>query len=339
VNSLEWKEAMTRALGRGWFGSVLVGVSLSLCVGSVFGQESPDSIVGGRFAVSDVRLPHLGDHIFSPNGSVPDPFITTYVRNTLGIGKALDIKTPIIVIDDEEILGLRGDILVAFLDFEYQQRIKSWIAVRAHLNVVGRLGTDVQAFLADGVTAVSGFELGWLLKIYRSERIMLSGDLMVANRPFTSVNVLGFVEDIVDGVPPRLTTTTPAVRTGGGLRFAWAASRFFGVTAASALGYAESVGDRSTDRAFFKFGTTMDVDIRSKTPVPLGVSLGYRLDTVPEGGEDVGSSTHGGILRISYNGRPDFSLGLELSTERVESSTFSEPFTIGSTLIDFRYYF
>jgi hypothetical protein len=328
---------MAGVLRRGWWAALLVGIIL--IPGTGFGQEAPDSLIGGRYTASEITLPHLGPHVFSPNSIVPDPFITTFVRNNLGMGKARDVKTPILVIDSTEVLGLKGDLLYAFLDFEYQQRLKSWIAVRGHVRVIGRMGTDVQAFLSDGVTTATGFEFGWLIKILKTDRVMLSGDLMMANRSFTILNVLGMVEDIVDGIPPQLTRKTPSLRAGGGLRFGWAVSELFGATAVANLGYGEAIVRTEKDKMYFNLGTTLDFDLGAKTPVPVGLSVGYRFDDFPEGGEDVSTTINSGFLRISYNGRPDFSLGLELSGERVESDQFREPFNTAVATIDFRYYF
>jgi hypothetical protein len=336
IFSMRWRiEKVLR--GRSVWAALLVG--LVAFPGTGFAQELPDSLVGGRYTESELRLPHLGRHVFAPNGLVPDPFITTFVRNSLGMGKANDVETPLIVIDGQEILGLRGDLLYAVLNFEYQQRIKSWIAARGQIRVIGRLGTDVQAILSDGITTVSGFEFGWLIKIHKTDRIMLSGDLVLANQTFTLLNVLGMVQDIVEGIPPKLTRTTPALRAGGGLRFGWSVSELFGVTAVGNLGYGEAVIRTEKDNMYFNMGATLDFDLDAKTPVPVGLALGYRFDRFPEGGEAVSSTVNAAVFRISYNGRPDFGLGLEFSTERIESKRFREPFNTGAATIDFRYYF
>jgi hypothetical protein len=307
---------------------------------SVRAQEPGDQeSASGRFEGQEVKVPHLGEHLFVPNSFVPDVFLTSYVRNSLGLGQALDIKTPLIIINDEPVIGLQGDLLFASLEIEYQQAIKSWIAARGRITILGRLGTDVQSFLADGVTTSGGFEFGWLIKLWKTKKIMLSGDLSLANGTFTTLNVTGFVEDIVNGISPSLVRKTPAIRASGGLRFAWAASRLFGLTMMVAPGYGESIDRFSADKIFVASAATLDFDINTVTPIPIGIAAGYRFDTFPEGGEDITNAEHAGMLRFAYNGRPDFSLGLELSWGRIDSQNLLDPLNVAIAALDFRYFF
>ena len=116
-------------------------------------------------------------------------------------------------------------------------------------------------------------------------------------------------------------------------------SELFGATAVGNLGYGESVVRTEKDKIYFNFGTTLDFDLHAKTPVPLALALGYRYDSFPESGDEVSTKLSMGLLRISYNGRPDFSLGLELSSERVNSESLQDPFYADAVKIDFRYFF
>ena len=116
---------------------------------------------------ADRLRPLLGGHRFIPNSFTRDPFSRTYVRNSLGIGQALDVEfVPQLDIGGgDTIPGLSGDLLFAVLDFEYQHAVKDWLAVWGKINMIGRLGTDVGAILAQGATVLTGFELGWLIKL------------------------------------------------------------------------------------------------------------------------------------------------------------------------------
>ncbi len=46
-------------------------------------EEAPD------YPLPEDKIPRLGDHRFTPNNLTSDPFIRTYVRNSLGMGKAV----------------------------------------------------------------------------------------------------------------------------------------------------------------------------------------------------------------------------------------------------------
>jgi hypothetical protein len=283
--------------------------------------------------------PRLAEHTFTPNNVVPDPFIATFIRNSVGIGSAVDIEIPVAVIDNDTIIGFKGDVMFAMLDFEYQHAVRDWLAARGQLTVLGRLGTNVGALLASGITASTGFELGWLARLFQSDRTLLSADLKLASNNFTFINVSDFVEDIIAGRQAELVRTTPSVRGGGGLRFAWGVSRLFGLTAAAETGYGESVERGSEDQWYFELGTTLDFDLLAVSTVPLGVVLGYRHDTFPESGDDISDDIDQGFVRVAYTGRSDFVVALDCTFERFDSKRLNQTINFGSLGINLRYYF
>lgn len=288
---------------------------------------------------SEFKRPLLGGHAFLPNKLVPDPFIRTFIRNSVGLGQAVDLEIPTPIIDGDTILGLKGDLLFAILDFEYQHAVKDWLAVRAEVDVVGRLGTNLGALLASGVTAATGFEIGWLIRLFESERTLLSGSLEFTNSSFATINISRFVEDIIQGRPASLVGNTPIARGGGSLRFAWGLSQFFGLTAQAAGGYGESVERTADDQLYVDFGGTLDFDLLAISPVPIGVLLGFKYATFPEAGDDVKDDTRTGLLRIAYNGRSDFIIGLDVRSQQFESRALNQTINFGSFGINLRYYF
>jgi hypothetical protein len=287
----------------------------------------------------ELKRPHIGGHTFTPNNIVRDPFINSFVRNSLGLGQAVDVEIPLFDVDTVDLVGLRGDLLFAFLDFEYQGQVRDWLAARGEFRVLGRLGTDIGALLANGVTGATAFELGWLARLFQSESTLLSADIEISNNSTTAVNLKDFLEDVIEGVPARLVRSTPSLRGGAGLRFAWGASPFFGLTALGHAGYGESVDRDEEDKAFFQFGGTLDFDFSAISAVPIGVILGGRYDTFPEGGEDISNNLLTGLVRIAYNGRPDFLLALDFTFEEFDSKTLDQTVRFGSTGISMRYYF
>ncbi len=288
---------------------------------------------------SEFKRPLLGGHAFLPNNLVPDPFIKTFIRNSVGLGQAVDLEIPLPLIDGDTIVGLKGDLLFAILDFEYQHAVKDWLAVRGEVGVVGRLGTDLGALFASGVTAATGFNLGWLIRLFESERTLLSGSLQLSSNNFTTINISRFVEDIIQGRPASLVGNTPIARGGGSLRFAWGQSQFFGLTAQAAGGYGESVERTADDQLYVDFGGTLDFDLLAISPVPIGVLLGFKLATFPEAGDDVKDDTRTVLLRIAYNGRSDFIIGLDVRSQQFESRTLNQTINFGSFGISLRYYF
>jgi hypothetical protein len=291
-------------------------------------------------AEEDLRIPHLSGHQFTTNALTGDPFVNTYIRNTLGMGKSIDLFVPIAEIGEDQVLGLKGDLLKAILEFEYQQAVKDWVAFRVQVRVTGRLGTGVQSLLASGVNASTGFEFGWLFKLAEGEKTALSGTLNLWNNSVTLVDFLGFVEGVVDGEQTPLVKTIPSTRGGGGLSYAWAASDLVGLLFKSETGMGESVDrTKDSDEWFFNFAAAADFDLKTKTAVPLGLALGYKFDTFPEAGEELANAKHDLVFRIAYTGTTDFLISLDFAygwfnlKDKVEASKFT------STLLNMRYYF
>lgn len=124
----------------------------------------------GRAAESPRRS--LAGHAFTPNNLVPDPFIKTFIRNSVGIGSAVDIEFPVAIIDGDTIVGFDGDLVFALLDFEYQRTLRDWLAARGQFKLQARLGTNVGSLLASGITASTGFELGWLARLFQTDHTL-----------------------------------------------------------------------------------------------------------------------------------------------------------------------
>ena len=291
-------------------------------------------------AEDDLRIPHLSGHQFTVNTLTGDPFVKTYIRNTLGIGQSIDLFVPIIEIGDPpQVLGLKGDLLQAILEFEYQQAVKDWVAFRVQVRVTGRLGTGAQSLLASGVTANTGFEFGWLFKLAEGEKTALSATLNLWNNSVTVVDFLGFVDGVVNPPSQPLVKTVPSTRGGGGLRYAWAASDLVGFIFKGESGMGESVDRSNSDEWFLNFAAAVDFDLKTKTDVPLGLALGYKFDTFPEGGEDLDSAKHDAVFRISYTGTTDFLLSLDFNYGWFKLKDVSETTKFTSTLLNLRYYF
>ncbi|MDX2472725.1 MAG: hypothetical protein QNL91_03380 [Candidatus Krumholzibacteria bacterium] len=282
--------------------------------------------------------PGVGDHSFTETVDVPSPFVRSYIRNRLGAGMAFDLEIPAIEIGGEPIAGLKGDLLFAILDFEYQYAIKDWIAVRARVLGTGRLGSDTLSLLSQGITMATGFEFGWLVRLQEREKTALSLDLNVANRSFTDLNIARFADEIVAGVPASLVRKTPSARMSGGLRFAWAASPLIGVSARGSTGYGESVDRTQDDAWFWHVSTAVDFDLRTKTSAPLGVAVGFKYDSFPEFSGDIADGVYSTFFRFSYLGREDFLLSLDVTQDKIPVSGSRPDLTGMSVTLSLRYY-
>ena len=290
-------------------------------------------------AEEDLRIPHLSGHQFTTNTLTGDPFVNTFIRNSLGIGQSVDLFIPVIEIDGDQVLGLKGNLLKAILEFEYQQAVKDWVAFRVQVRVTGRLGTGVESLLATGVNANTGFEFGWLFKLAEGEKTALTGTLNLWNNSVTVIDFLGFVDGVVNPPSQPLLQTVPSTRGGGGLRYAWAASDLVGFLFKGETGMGESVDRSNSDEWFFNFAAAADFDLQTQTAVPLGLALAYKFDTFPEAGEDLADAKQDLVFRISYTGTTDFLLSLDFTYGWFKVKDVDESTKFASTLLNLRYYF
>jgi len=288
------------------------------------------------------KRPRLGDHMFITNPITKEPFSRTYVSQDLGIGVATDIDfLPSFVIGEDTIDAISGDLMFATLALEYQHAIKNWLAVFGTVDLTGRLGTDAGALLSEGATVLTGFELGWLFKLVENEKVALSGTANVWNNGFTGVNLLNWVQGIVDDEPVELVRSVPSVRAGGGLRFAWAASDLIGVSARSEVGLGESIARRGEDQTSFLLSGALDVDLNARTSVPLGLVVGFETNNSPREGSELTDRVSRGLFRVAYTGREDFVIAADIKFNRlsIDDSTTEDNVSTAGFSLNMRYYF
>ena len=316
-------------------------VGASLCLGCIVGPlvgtaraQTGDTVP----VVKDLKRPVLGPHRFVPNPVTEDPFPRTFVRNSLGIGTALDLPlTPEIVIGTDTIDAITGDLIFALLDFQYSQRIKEWMGFWATIKVRGRLGNDLGSLVAEGVTLSTGFNIGWMFKFLETDRIAMSATAQVTKGSFTGMNLFGFIQGVIDSQPVPLVRKVPTLWVGPGLRFAWAANTWLGVTANGTLMYGEGADRTQASQAFWRMSAAASLDFTSLIHVPVGLVLAAQVASDDPNGESSNNST-GGLLRIAYTGRDDFVIALDISS--LHTTLFSgTEVDVGTTQISMRYYF
>ena len=318
-----------------------LSVGASLCLGLIVGPlvgtvraQTGDTVP----VVKDLKRPVLGPHRFIPNTVTEDPFPRTFVRNSLGIGTALDLPIiPEIVIGTDTIGAITGDLIFALLDFQYSQRIKEWMGFWATVKVRGRLGDGAGALIAEGVTLSTRFDIGWMFKFLETDRIAMSATAQVTKGSFTGMNLFSFIEGVIDSQPVPLVRKVPTLWVGPGLRFAWGANTWLGVTASGNLMYGEGADRTKASQALWRLSAGASLDFTSLINVPVGLVLAAQMASDDPNGES-DKNSKGGLVRIAYTGRDDFVIALDVSSLR--TTLFSgTTVNIGTTQISMRYYF
>ena len=286
------------------------------------------------------KRPTLAGHTFVSTDLIPDAFVHSYVRNSLGYAQAAHFDYPPVVVNGDTLLALDGNLVYALLGFEYQHALRDWIAVRVAFNLRSRLGTQVSSLVSEGVTLTSGFEFGWLARLRETPTTSLCGALAVTNQSVTLIDMRQFAEDIANGVPDaKLVDAVPTVRTAGSLRYAWAINRPFGLTLQGEGSYGESQRRRESDSWEYGLGASLDFDAREVWSVPVGAALAYRFSSLP-----LITSTDNGdasetVLRIAYNGKPDFLLSMDILGVLDRENARAEAVWAGGVAVAMRYYF
>lgn len=288
----------------------------------------------------EIRRPNLAGHTFLSTDLVPDAFVRTYVRNSLGYAAAANLEYPSVVIDGDTLLSLEGDLSYATLGFEYQQAVKDWIALRVSLQGQTRLGTQLSSIVIDGVTVNAGYDLRWLVRVRQSSRTMLSGSLGLSQQSFTRIDVKGFVEDVIAGAPnPRIIDDVPALRSYAGAHFSWAISRPFGLTALLKGSYGETPWRDEPEGWGYEYGATVDFDAGPAWHVPIGAALGYLQQSSPALTSEISGAARMTVLRIAYNAQPDFIVGIDVTRTWNREENRETTLTSNGGALTLRYYF
>jgi hypothetical protein len=286
------------------------------------------------------QRPALADHEFVSTDVVPDAFVRTYVRTNVGAAIASGVHYPVVVVAGDTLATLNGDLAYARLDAEYQQKLRDWIAFRFAFGLRSRLGTKLASIVTEGVTVASGYDFGWLARLHEGRKTSLCGSVAVSNQYITIVDVKQFAEDVANGVKEaRLTDTVPTVRSDVGLRFAWAISRPFGVTAVSEASYGDSPRRRDADSWEYNFGVSVDFDARPVWSIPLGAALAYRQTSLPAWSTEANGNSSETVLRLAYNAKSDLLVAIDFHGVFSRDNARAAPVWAGGASLSTRCYF
>ena len=172
---------------------------------------------------------------FVPSSVVDEPFTNTSFQNGTGGGMALDLKVPVRSLAGDTVNTLTGNIGFFLLDFEYQKSITKWLALRAGVSGIGRLGTSLEALVASGLSAAFGGSIGATVPIWTKPNFLISAVGDLRNNKQWQVDPYTFAKDIADsgytpGAKAVLLASESVNRWSVGLRGAWAIKPWVGLS-------------------------------------------------------------------------------------------------------------
>ncbi len=285
------------------------------------------------------NLPQLNGHYFIPNSNTPSPFIKSHFGMNLGIASSKDFENIILEVDGEEIIGSKGSLIFADLNFDYQQKIKEWIAFNLMVGATARIGTELQSMLSQGVNMVMTFRMGWLIHLAEGKKDKLSANLQISNYSANFINVGGFIDDVLnDNANPSISRNVPILNGSAGLRYAHAFNELFGFQGFADIGYGESY-ERGKSSAIYNIGGLFDLNLATKTKTPLGFALLYNISARPDLVQVPDKFASNAGLKISYSGAPHFDVGVELSSLSVPVPNVDKKVKSTSIIFATKYFF
>jgi hypothetical protein len=290
------------------------------------------------------KFPTLNGHAFMTVRDIPDPFIRTNFRSTLGVGVSKNYQSSTLVIGGKEVITFGGDLVYANLGFRYQQAISPWLALQFGTDITGRLGTGLKAILIEGVRASSTGQASWLVRILQTDQLCLSGSLGVSNNSTTRMDPVGFVNDVVDsgGVTDstqKLVSTTPTLLAMMGFHGAYGVSETVGL-----LGFVEgSAGDsydrKSRNELYAAGGIAVDIALHRWLHAPLSLVAGYRMENYPETGDEKKALNYSNVAQVGYLSPGGLILSLDLTYKWLTNRETSKGLNVVWPVFTMKYYF
>jgi len=266
--------------------------------------------------------PALAGHTFVPNSMIESPFIASHFRSLVGAASAFGYNILTVPIYEDSVIDVEGQMTWVLVEFAYRQKVASWLSLEGSMTAGARVGTNTAAALSDGVSVISALELGGLARVFETERVTGSASLDARYSGVTLLNVIGFVEEVIDSVEAGgpldsigLSSKRGAFQGRGGFRLAYAPARVVGFTFLGELGVGEDYSEVEETALDVTLGGTVDINLRSIGKAPFGFIATYRFSTFTNRSEDTDGQSHLGLFGVSYMGSKDFSVGLEFQWE------------------------
>jgi len=267
------------------------------------------------------KNPSLNGHDFIMNGFVQNPFIYSGFRMNFGVSMSEEYDLFDIPIGDTLVSVTGGNNLYAGLNAGYQQKINDWAMLYVDFGLLGRVGTQPTSLISNGLSTISGATYGMKFKLLETQKSMLSTGFQVKNYGLSVVNILQYIVDLVDNNPnASLNQNSNALFGNIGVQYAYAFNDLIGTYANLHYTFGDSVIPGQSVQEL-DFALAIDINLKSRTKVPLGINIGVASATLPEFTLAATKNTTVSNVRLVYTGRDDIQIGLN-------TMYYSAPFNI-----------
>jgi hypothetical protein len=273
------------------------------------------------------KYAELDGHNFLNNTSIGLPFTNTFYKSVLGGGQTVGLDIPDIYINDTKVLTMSGDLLYVNLNFVYQQQIRDWLAFTGRINVNAQTGTETGALLASGINLATGFNFGWMIKVFENRKMALSSSLYLSRNSYFVADLREFTQTLIDSgkltKDNKIMYSLPLVRGGMRLNYAYAFNKTFGLLSDLIIDYGESAYRGESSVWNYSYGLAFDADLMPKQRVPLGFLAGFMHTSIPTTREETDRQPNVFLFQFNYTGRKDLNLGLEVTYNWYKPQNFN----------------
>jgi len=317
------------SLTKSWFkGMMLCGLLFTLLLGQRAHAQT-----------NTISRPSIGGHIFTPVTYSKTPFTNSYFSILTGYGQTSGLVHQLDSIGDYLPRGLGGEVTFINMSFSYNQQVREWLAAYISFNLSTRVGTELQSLLAQGITTLTSFEIGWNIKLLEREKYILSTVINLQNSQGSIINISKYFKELINNHPdPSIHETIPVLTFGTGFRFAYGSSDLIGFKASTDLAYGETYTRGEYGFSFAADGG-IDIDFYPRYSLPFGTMLYYGISSMPDFVYVDGGRAHMIKAKLAYTRSTEFSLGVEYTYMKVPLLHLDENASVNSLSLTMRFYF
>ena len=279
---------------------LLISFSLNICI-ATFGQS--DSL----------SRPYLNGHRFVVNTFVDDPFMYTSFNLMMGYGSSSGYEFPPIQIGDYELNISSGELFFGSLLAGYSQQINDWATAYVSFGFSGRFGAEPTSILTQGFNSITGVNYGMKFNVLRTRKSMLTTEFRVKNYGISYINVFKYLKDLIEENPNADITQTANILAGHlGGSYAYAHNELWGFYTSAKYFFGDSMIPGETINEL-NLAFAFDLNLYSRTKIPIGLNLGISSTTLPEFTLARTSRSTIYSFQIAYVGRENLQFGLSSS--------------------------
>jgi hypothetical protein len=243
-------------------------------------------------------------------GAVRNPFISSFIKVAVGAAQTERIDFGVLELNGKEVYTFDGTVLFSDVDIEFQHKIKDWLGVYFRYRSAARFGIQISSLYLEGLITVSGYDLGWILKVSEGKKHFLSSHFQLSDYKTNFLYLDRFIGNVIRDSISSISENIPALFGEAGFHLALAPNDLLGLCFEGDIGFGESF-NRNNSKIFARLGVSADIDFDTRTRIPLGVCLKSSISSFPSYDQLEDKFTNVTGLKLAYTGSSEYIIGVE----------------------------